>query len=145
MLLIVGIIILAFIAAGTWAVFGDDAGRNGKAADGATVISGTVMRGKQKGRTLDFPTVNIPLPIGKAASGVYAGKIDLDGKKYDASIFVGKSRNLLEAHILDFDGDLYGKKVEIEIGRKIREAMEFENDESMKEQIKSDIISIRNH
>jgi riboflavin kinase / FMN adenylyltransferase len=106
-------------------------------------ISGKVVGGKRKGWKLGFPTANIELKD-KVESGVYAGTVDFEGKKYKAGIFVSPDGKLLEAHLIEFSGDLYGKEIEIEIGEKMRGVMKFESDKELKEQIKRDIEIISN-
>jgi riboflavin kinase/FMN adenylyltransferase len=108
-----------------------------------TKISGVVIKGKQKGRQIGFPTANISLTECKFESGVYVGKTVLDGKEYTAAIFVPDSGDLLEAHILDFEGDLYGEEMEIEIGQKIREVVRFESEKDLISQILKDLFQIR--
>ena len=103
-----------------------------------TRISGKVVRGKRKGKTLGFPTVNIELRE-KIESGVYAGSVNVGGRNYKAGIFVNTEKTLLEAHIIGFSGDLYGKEIKVGLGKKIREVMKFESEEELKEQIKKDI------
>ncbi len=101
-------------------------------------ISGKVIRGKGRGRTLGFPTANIMLS-GKVESGVYAGAVITSGKKYKAGIFVDSNGKLLEAHLIGFSGDLYGKEIEMEIGEKIRDIIKFDSEEKLKKQIAQDI------
>jgi riboflavin kinase/FMN adenylyltransferase len=106
-----------------------------------TIISGKAIKGKEKGKKLGFPTVNIGLNK-KIESGVYAGSVRVGDKDYKAGIFVSPDGKLLEAHIIGFSGDLYGENVEVEINRKLREIKKFENDEELKAQIKRDIENI---
>jgi riboflavin kinase / FMN adenylyltransferase len=103
-------------------------------------IKGLVIKGKNKGKKLGFPTANLALEADfEAKSGVYAGRVCFDGKSYKSAIFIGKEGNILEAHILDFSGDLYGKEIEVEIGKKIREVKKFNSDKELQEQIREDI------
>lgn len=104
-------------------------------------ISGEVVRGKNKGKELGFPTVNIRLKE-RTKSGVYAGMVKVGGTNYRAGIFINKDSNLLEAHLIGFKGDLYGQEIEIEIGEKIRDVMEFESEEELKTQIKKDLKQV---
>jgi len=101
-------------------------------------ISGKVIRGKGKGKTLGFPTVNLELAE-KIESGVYAGFVKVDDKDYRAGIFVNNEEALLEAHIIGFSEGLYGKEIKVEIGKKIRDIKRFNSDEELKEQIGKDI------
>lgn len=102
-----------------------------------------MIKGKEIGRKLGFPTANIILPE-KMASGIYGGTAYSDGKSYKSAIFVDKSGMLLEAHLLNFSGDLYGKKIEVEVSKKIREVMNFENSSELTGQIKKDIEIVKN-
>jgi riboflavin kinase / FMN adenylyltransferase len=103
-----------------------------------TKVSGVVMKGKQLGRELGFPTANIKAKL-ILDSGVYIGEVILDNQKYKAAIFIPQIENFVEAHILNFSSDIYGKKIEIIIGKKIREVRKFENDDELKNQIKKDL------
>ncbi len=105
------------------------------------IISGKVTKGKNKGRKLSFPTANIELKD-EIESGVYAGVIDVDGKKYKAGIFISLDKQILETHLIGFSGDLYGQELEIEIRDRIRDVMKFESEEELKKQIKKDINTI---
>jgi riboflavin kinase/FMN adenylyltransferase len=102
------------------------------------LIKGSVVKGKQQGRGLGFPTVNVEYENG-LASGVYNGKVNFQGKEFHAAIFYGNDKKIIEAHILDYSGDLYGQEIEIKIGEKIREVMKFENTEELIAQIKKDL------
>lgn len=106
-------------------------------------VRGIIIKGKGRGRKFGFPTANVALKK-EIPSGVYKGSIHIKGKKYQAAIFVGKNKKILEAYVLDFNGDLYGKKIEVEIGKKIRKAMDFKNEEELIEQIKKDLLIIYN-
>ncbi len=104
-------------------------------------IKGKVIRGKQRGRELDFPTANIAFEK-KIKSGIYAGLVRIDGRKYKAGIFVGPGGKLLEAHLIGFSGDLYGEEIEVEIGKKLRDVIKFSDNEGLKRQVRKDINEI---
>jgi riboflavin kinase / FMN adenylyltransferase len=105
-------------------------------------IAGIVIKGKQHGRKLGFPTANLKVKI-KPDSGIYAGEVILDNQKYKAAIFVPKKGNFIEAHILDFNLDIYEKTIEILIRERIREVKKFKNDTELKRQIKKDLKIIK--
>lgn len=106
------------------------------------MIKGMVQRGQGRGAALGYPTANIPLED-MSVSGVYAARVHVDGKEYDAAVFADPARKILEAHILDFSSDLYGKEIEIELLDRIRESKSFENDEDLKKAIAEDIEAVR--
>ena len=96
-------------------------------------IGGRVVRGKQLGRQLGFPTANVRL-AGKmpALSGIYATWVRGVGERPVASVSslgtrptVDGVEPLLEAHLFDFDGDLYGRRIEVEFVAKLRDELKF--------------------
>lgn len=107
------------------------------------VLSSIVISGKGKGKKLGFPTVNILLEE-EMESGVYSGKVFVDGMEHKVGIYISRDEKILEAHLLDFSENLRGKEIEIEIGKKIREVRRFSSDEKLKKQILKDLSIIRN-
>jgi len=106
------------------------------------VYRGIVQKGKRRGTALGFPTLNIPL-AGAEVSGVYAAKVIVSGKEYQAAAFANPEQNVLEAHLLDFSGDLYGKNVEIELFERVRNSMSFSDDSVLRAVILDDIRRVR--
>ncbi|MDQ3056814.1 MAG: bifunctional riboflavin kinase/FAD synthetase [Pseudomonadota bacterium] len=104
-------------------------------------IDGRVVRGKQLGRTLGYPTANLRFGHKTPAlSGIYAswvhgvprGLPSVVGAQPRASVSsfgtrptVGGIEPLLEAHLFDFDGDLYGKRISVEFVAKLRKEEKF--------------------
>jgi riboflavin kinase / FMN adenylyltransferase len=96
-------------------------------------VSGRVVRGRQLGRTLGYPTAN--LRFGNkvpALRGIYATRVHGvgDGPWPSVSSFgtrptVGGVEPLLEAHLFDFDGDLYGRRIEVEFVARLRDEEKF--------------------
>ena len=117
--------------------------RGGEFAHAATLlgrpyaIGGRVVRGRQLGRTLGFPTANLRFPKTPALAGIYATRVHGvgDGPGRDrpwpsVSSFgtrptVDGVQPLLEAHLFDFDGDLYGRHLEVEFVAKLRDEEKF--------------------
>ena len=95
-------------------------------------IGGHVVRGRQLGRTLGYPTANLRFG-GKrpALSGIYATWVHgLGAPRASVSSFgtrptVDGIEPLLEAHLFDFDGDLYGRRIEVEFVAKLRDEVKF--------------------
>lgn len=96
-------------------------------------IGGHVVRGKQLGRTLGYPTANLRFG-GKtpALQGIYAARVHgvVHAPWPAVSSFgtrptVGGIEPLLEAHLFDFDGDLYGRRIEVEFVAKLRDEEKF--------------------
>ena len=96
-------------------------------------IGGRVVRGRQLGRTLGYPTAN--LRFGNkvpALSGIYATLVHgVDARPWPSVASfgtrptVGGIEPLLEAHLFDFDGDLYGRRIGIEFVAKLRDEEKF--------------------
>ena len=113
-------------------------------------IGGRVVRGKQLGRTLGFPTANLRFPKTPALSGIYATWVHGLGDKPMASVSSFGTRPtvqgvepLLEAHLFDFDGDLYGRHIEVEFVAKLRDELKFPDLPSLTEQMQRDAGNAR--
>ena len=105
---------------------------------------GMVQKGKRRGATLGFPTVNIEM-IGETASGIFAATVSFDDAAFPAAAYADPSRGLIEAHLLDFNEDLYEKEVEIELLEKIRDAEKFADEATLKAAIADDITKVREY
>lgn len=115
-------------------------------------IAGLVQQGAQKGRTINFPTANIPLgDYLRPAFGVYAIRVRLpDGETRPgvANIGVkptlgGVPEPLLEAHIFDFAGSLYGQELEVALLHFLRPEQRFETFQALRAQIILDAEAAR--
>jgi len=114
-------------------------------------VSGSVVKGVQRGRSLGFRTANLQLDPERAApaDGVYAVWAVVDGERRRgvANLGVrpsfGAGERLLEVHLLDYNGDLYGRKTIIEFMRWIRPEMRFDDVSALIEQIRRDIVEAR--
>ncbi|MBQ7871187.1 MAG: riboflavin biosynthesis protein RibF [Oscillospiraceae bacterium] len=107
------------------------------------LLSGTVVKGRQLGRTLGIPTANILLPEGVLTPrhGVYAATADWGCGAHMAVVNIG-SRPTVEGHrvtvepwILDFDGDLYGKTLHLSLFRFLRPEQKFDSLEALRVEI----------
>ena len=115
------------------------------------VLTGTVVTGKQVGRTIGFPTANLELPSGVLAPrfGVYACQVSVDGKTYAALTNIGTRPTVngqgvnAECHLLDFAGDLYGKQLTIAFLSFLRPEKKFASLEDLRAQIAKDTDEVR--
>jgi len=114
-------------------------------------LTGTVVKGRQLGRTIGIPTANILLPPELAIPklGVYACKADVDGKLYAAVTNIG-SRPTVDGHqvraeswLLDFEGDLYGKRLTLAFHHFLRPEQKFGSLDELKAQILQDAQLVR--
>jgi riboflavin kinase/FMN adenylyltransferase len=105
-------------------------------------FSGTVGKGRGFGRTIGFPTINIPL-ADTNVSGIYAAFVRMDDTDFPAAAYADTTRGLLEAHLLDWTGDAYGKDVVITLKDKIRDSAEFGDNAALIAQIAADVAKIR--
>ena len=116
------------------------------------VLTGQVAKGKQLGRTLEFPTANISLPEDMLCPklGVYACKALFDGKEYLAVTNIGTRPTVsgegitVEAHLLDFYGDLYGKALTLRFYQFLRPEQKFDSLEQLQEEIQKNTLQTRN-
>ena len=118
------------------------------------MISGVVVEGDHRGRTLGFPTANLAPDVEEELpeDGVYAGTVTrANGSIHVAAISIGRrptyygqdAQRLLEAHLLDFDDDLYGEHIAVMVGSTIRGQQAFASTEALIAQIESDLSAVR--
>ena len=114
----------------------------------AYTVRGKVEHGRQLGRKLGFPTLNVHPSRDKLLppNGVYLDSVRIDGIWYNGIGNVGfkptvsdENRMLIESNLLDYSGDAYGKEVEIQLYHFKRPEQKFESIEMMKAQIDQDI------
>ena len=117
-------------------------------------VSGEVIMGDQRGRTIGFPTANISLSKDRAwpSDGVYAGWFErADGSSHPCAVNIGRRPtfhlhaecSLLEAHLIDFDADLYGESCTVSFVDFLRSERRFDGVESLVAQLKDDIAETR--
>ncbi len=106
-------------------------------------LSGLVVKGEGRGRTIHFPTANISIleDILQPAQGVYIGATKLNNVFYKSIINIGckptfEGKTLtIESHLLEFQGDLYEKYVELFFLKRIREEKKFQSVEELVKQL----------
>jgi riboflavin kinase/FMN adenylyltransferase len=109
-------------------------------------LRGPVVHGRERGRTIGFPTANIEsrtecLP----PDGVYATRVVLEEGSYPSITNIGmrptfdEPARTIEAHIFDFNQDIYGRDAMLEIAERIRPERKFESPQALASQIASDL------
>ncbi|KAB8306146.1 bifunctional riboflavin kinase/FAD synthetase [Erwinia endophytica] len=114
-------------------------------------ISGRVTHGDALGRTIGFPTANLPLRrYVSPVKGVYAVEVYGLGEKPLPGVAnigtrptVSGMRQQLEVHLLDVVMDLYGRHIDVVIREKIRNEQRFASLDALKEQIAKDVVTAR--
>ncbi|MBS0475718.1 MAG: bifunctional riboflavin kinase/FAD synthetase [Proteobacteria bacterium] len=109
-------------------------------------IRGHVQHGDKLGRTIGFPTANLPLDnYLRPRYGVYAVSGVLPGGRVvhgAANLGVRPQfdppKELLEPHFFDFSGDLYGQEIEVALHHYLRPEATFDSLESLTAQIDAD-------
>jgi len=112
-------------------------------------IEGEVTKGRQIGRVLGFPTLNLYPPEDKFLPpyGVYKTRtITINGETLPGLTNIGirptvdESANLsVETHIPGLTGEMYGRQIKVEFLQFIRAEKRFENPEALILQIKEDL------
>jgi riboflavin kinase/FMN adenylyltransferase len=113
-------------------------------------LSGRVVHGAERGRTIQFPTANIAPGEMLPPDGVYAVRVDrfdddravtaLPGGVTNIGVrpTLGGGARTVETYVLDFTGDLYGDRLRVHLMARLREERKFGDLEQLKMQITRD-------
>jgi riboflavin kinase/FMN adenylyltransferase len=115
-------------------------------------ITGKVVHGDGRGRTLGFPTANLDFPSNSVipADGVYAVRIRIDDELYQGVANIGTNPTFrvdnrrLEVHIFNYTADLYGKDIAVLFQKQLRPERTFAGKDQLIDQIHQDVIQARN-
>ena len=113
-------------------------------------ITGTVIKGKGIGRTIDFPTANIYIEESYKLipnDGVYVIQSQIKNKTVFGMMNIGtnptvdgKTRSI-EVNFFNFKEDIYNTKLKIEFLKRLRTEQKFKNLEALKLQLKTDKVN----
>lgn len=116
-------------------------------------ITGTVVKGRQLGRTIGFPTANLKIeedykliPL----NGVYIVKSYWNGKEVFGMMNIGTNPTVdgkertIETNFLDFEEDLYDKEMRIYFLQRIRSEEKFDSIDTLKAEIENDKVITQN-
>lgn len=112
-------------------------------------VSGTVVNGDKRGRTIGFPTANVEPDLGTfvPGRGVYAVRLHVQDEIYEGVCNVGYKPTfndpnhkmlVIEVHIFNFDKDIYGERVTVDWHKRIRDEQKFSGIDELKAQIEKD-------
>jgi riboflavin kinase/FMN adenylyltransferase len=116
-------------------------------------MAGRVIRGRQLGRKLGYPTANMRLAATPSPlKGVFAIRARWGDSGWRDGVAnlgtrpaVGGEGFLVEAHLFDFNDSLYGRRLEIEFIKKLRDEAHFENIDDLVVQIREDERQARHY
>jgi riboflavin kinase/FMN adenylyltransferase len=135
------------------AIAGGDLARAAESLGRAYSVSGKVIPGAQRGRTIGFPTINLgPPPQRKLLppEGVYAVRVQTPSGPRGGMMNLGPrptfgdATTSLEAHLFDAGGDFYGAQVRIDFVERLRETRKFGSVEELKTQLVRDERDAKN-
>jgi riboflavin kinase/FMN adenylyltransferase len=113
------------------------------------MLSGTVVEGDKRGRTIGFPTANLRLEDDEKlvpADGVYAVTVSIGGREnvYRGMMnigfrpTVGGTRRSIEVHIINFSEEIYGSVLHLKLHHYVRREKKFSSLEELKAQLTAD-------
>lgn len=117
-------------------------------------LSGEIIKGKGLGRDMGFPTANLKIKESYKLipkEGVYVVASMIEGQKYFGMMNIGNNPTLggqersIETYFFNLNMDLYGKHLHIQLHKRIRSEMKFENLEALIKAMKADEIFARNY
>ena len=114
-------------------------------------ISGNVIVGNRRGRTLGFPTANLRMDedVLIPADGIYATWTTIEGVRRPSATSIGirptfgLTERLVEVFVMDFDSDIYGMEIGVDFVRKVRDQETFSTVEALIDQMKEDVAQSR--
>ncbi|HCU31108.1 MAG TPA: hypothetical protein DIC57_12505 [Sphaerochaeta sp.] len=114
-------------------------------------LRGEVVYGRQLGRTVGMPTVNLKTADEKLlpAHGVYGTITIVDGVRYLGVTSIGPRPTVdnlptvtIETFLLHFNRELYGQHISLELKMYIRPITKFENLEAVRKKVDEDVMYV---
>ncbi len=110
-------------------------------------LTGTVVKGRQLGRTIGYPTANLQVTDTYKlvpGDGVYAVRVKHNNTFYSGMLNIGNNPTVegkgksIEVNIFDFNKDIYGDEATIYFIERLRDEVKFNNLEELKQQLAKD-------
>jgi riboflavin kinase/FMN adenylyltransferase len=116
-------------------------------------LAGRVAHGQKLGRTLGFPTANVPLRHAPALTGIFAVRVHgIPGGPHAGVASLGvrptvaaDARPLLEVYLFDFDQPIYGRRISVEFLHKLRDERRYPDLAALATQIRADVARARDY
>ena len=133
------------------ALVGGDPGGATRLLTRPFAIAGVVGHGDKRGRTLGYPTANVPLgPYLRPRYGIYAVRVRLeDGSEHDGVANLGIRPSfdppveMLETYLFDWSGDLYDRTIEVALVAFLRPEAKFDDLAALVKQMDADSAEAR--
>ena len=111
-------------------------------------VSGTVVGGDRRGRTLGFPTANLDPDASKKVvpgNGVFLVRVSIGTTQAYGIMNIGVRPTVsagvqrgIEVHLLDFSRDIYGERIAVTFLRRLRDEKKFGSVQELVEQLDRD-------
>ncbi|MFN8351037.1 MAG: bifunctional riboflavin kinase/FAD synthetase [Flavobacteriales bacterium] len=111
-------------------------------------ISGVVVKGDQRGRTIGFPTANVGVVDNFKlipANGVYAVNVTLKEGVFQGMMNIGvrptvegAGERTLEVHVFGLEREIYGEPITVRLRHRIRDEVRFPGLDALKQQLERD-------
>lgn len=112
------------------------------------MLGGTVIRGKQLGREIGYPTANLEIEDKEKlipARGIYFVEVVIEGLLLHGMMSIGTNPTTdndnttkLEVHIFDFDANIYDKPLQVRFLHRLREEKKFKDLNELRNALDSD-------
>lgn len=115
-------------------------------------LRGSVIHGRQLGRTIGFPTVNMEIPQQKQTppNGVYVSRTRIGEELWPSVTNIGSKPTVTdsgavgaETYIVGYEGDLYGKTLTVELFRFLRPEQRFASVAALQAQMAKDLADVK--
>lgn len=114
------------------------------------MISGRIIEGDKRGRTIGFPTANIKIDDQEKmipADGVYAVTVLLHTEQFKGMMNIGYRPTVsgtfrsVEVNIFDFSQEIYGETLKVNVHHFIRSEQRFPSLDALKSQLNQDKVT----
>ena len=112
-------------------------------------ISGEIVKGKRLGRQMGYPTANLKISESYKLiprEGVYVVVSEIEGQRYYGMMNIGTNPTVggqdqsIETYFFDLDKNLYGMHLQIQLLKRIRSEMKFDNLDALIKAMKADEV-----